>query len=110
MKKQGPLLKRSPHATVLGGKKMQERHFVLDDEMLRYYVNPSAMQIKGKIPVGDMVSVCTGAEAVAAPAEYGWALPQCKGMGAKSGQPVIFIQAVVSEDGKGVARGCALRG
>ena len=57
IRREATLLKRSPHTTILGGKKMQERYFVLEGEVLSYY---NGAALKGKVPIGDVISVCSG--------------------------------------------------
>ena len=67
--KEGKLLKRSPQSTLFGGKKMQERFFILRADALLYYLPSDAEGIaagrtgeassrcKGMIPIEDVIGV-----------------------------------------------------
>jgi hypothetical protein len=67
--KEGKLLKRSPQSTLFGGKKMQERVFILRADALLYYLPSDAEGIaagrsgeassrcKGMIPIEDVIGV-----------------------------------------------------
>ena len=72
--KEGKLLKRSPQSTLFGGKKMQERVFILRADALFYYLPSDAEGIaagrsgeassrcKGMIPIEDVIGVYRAAE------------------------------------------------
>ena len=104
--KQGMLLKRSPKNTFLGGKKMQDRYFVLTAETLYYYLPKdrnepkNLVTPKGVVPVEDMLDVYLGSEA---PLDSKEMRTVARNLG-KDAPCTLLVSVALREDGDGANR------